>query len=192
MDNTQQRRDIIGKRIRQLRQNLNLTLAECGKLVDIGPSRLSNWEQGIRMAPIIELQKLAKLFGVSPAYLSGHVDDIGSYDGYTLPTGSDNFALSKEWLRRHRFGADSAVCVLVKDTDCEPTIPVGSECVVNTKERWTATPAYMAIRVGQFTTIAHVTPDGEDHYIIRGKRTHKSEINFVGKVHMVVNTFQPG
>ena len=71
MESAEQRKMTIGKRIRRLRHNRDLTLAELGKILEIRGSRISNWEMGIRTPDLLEIEKAAKFFRVSPAYLAG-------------------------------------------------------------------------------------------------------------------------
>lgn len=59
-----------GRRIKNARDSLNLTLADVhAKLPWLTVSRLSNWEQGSRMIGVEEAKKLAPILNVSAAYL---------------------------------------------------------------------------------------------------------------------------
>jgi transcriptional regulator with XRE-family HTH domain len=60
-----------GRRLREARRSKNLTLEELsarvGKL--LSPSRLSNYEQGIRMIGVKEALALHSILGVQPSHL---------------------------------------------------------------------------------------------------------------------------
>lgn len=59
-----------GRRLRRAREAKNLKLAELAALVDgVGVSRISNYEQGLRLMRQPEAIKLAQVLDVSPAYL---------------------------------------------------------------------------------------------------------------------------
>lgn len=60
-----------GLRLKGARENKHLTLAKLSKLLDglLSPSRLSNYEQGIRGFTIREAKALGRVLGVDPAYL---------------------------------------------------------------------------------------------------------------------------
>lgn len=71
MENAEQRKITIGKRVRRLRHTRDLTLAELGAVLGLKGSQISNWEQGIRTPDLINIEKMAKFFRVNPAYLAG-------------------------------------------------------------------------------------------------------------------------
>ena len=64
-------REIIGNRLRQARENANLSRDHVTAIKDIGISRttLQQWETGTREASIETLAKLAQLYKVSPQWL---------------------------------------------------------------------------------------------------------------------------
>lgn len=63
----------VGKRLREAREENNITLEEAGKTVDVHKSTVLRWENGetekIKL-PILET--LAKLYKVNPLWLMGH------------------------------------------------------------------------------------------------------------------------
>lgn len=60
-----------GRRLREARRGKGWTLNELSKRLDgiLSPSRLSNYEQGIRMLGVKEALAVGPLLGVEPAYL---------------------------------------------------------------------------------------------------------------------------
>ena len=59
----------VGKRIKDLRQQLGLTQAELADKVGFTSQTVSNWESGLREPDIDALVKLSSLFSVSLDYL---------------------------------------------------------------------------------------------------------------------------
>lgn len=66
---------VLGKRIRYLRQQANLTQAQLGKLLDCSSSTVSLYEGGQRSPDTTMLVRLADVFDVSVDYLLGRVSD---------------------------------------------------------------------------------------------------------------------
>ena len=60
-----------GRRLRAARNDKGLTLAELSQKLHgiLSPSRLSNYEQGLRMLPVKEALAVAPVLGVEPSYL---------------------------------------------------------------------------------------------------------------------------
>lgn len=59
-----------GRRLRAAREAMNLTLGDIhARLPWLTVSRLSNWEQGIRMIGVDEAKKLAPVLNVTAAYI---------------------------------------------------------------------------------------------------------------------------
>lgn len=52
----------LGSKIRKLRKEKGLTIAELGKLVGMSNSTVCMWEKGLRRPEVEGLQKLAELF----------------------------------------------------------------------------------------------------------------------------------
>lgn len=58
-------------RLRAARDAINLTMADvCARIPGLTVSRLGNWEQGTRTMPNDFAKKLAKVYGVSAAWLA--------------------------------------------------------------------------------------------------------------------------
>lgn len=66
---------MLGKRIRELRNERNLTQEEFGKAIgNFEKSTISQWETGERTPGIAIAHKIADFFGVSTDYLLGRAD----------------------------------------------------------------------------------------------------------------------
>lgn len=64
----------LGKRIKKLRKEKDLTQEELGKFFSLRKSTISQYESGISNPDYDTLQKLANYFGVSLDYLFGRID----------------------------------------------------------------------------------------------------------------------
>lgn len=62
-------RQEIGSRLRAARENKSLSRGEVAKHVDIGTTTLQQWETGGREASLETLEKLSRLYDVTPHYL---------------------------------------------------------------------------------------------------------------------------
>ncbi len=58
----------IGKKIKALRKQKNITITDLARIVDMSKSTVCSWENGQRRPEYEELQKLADLFGKSITY----------------------------------------------------------------------------------------------------------------------------
>lgn len=66
----------LSKKIKALREEQGLTLEEVGKRVGVGKSTVRKWENGvISNMKRDKIPRLAKAFGVTPAYLMGWEDE---------------------------------------------------------------------------------------------------------------------
>ena len=64
--------ETMGKRIKDKRENLEMTLADLGNKVNVQASTVRKWETGyIKDIRSDKIQKLADALGVTPAYLMG-------------------------------------------------------------------------------------------------------------------------
>lgn len=67
----------IGKKIRQKRTELEMTMKELGKLVDLSEATIQRYESGkIKGVGIDIIKKIADALHVTPAYLMGWEDDL--------------------------------------------------------------------------------------------------------------------
>lgn len=72
--------DTLGKRIKFLRKNENLTQDELAKAIDVSRATLASWETERREPDYETVKKLARYFNVTVDYLLGNSD-------YPLPPG---------------------------------------------------------------------------------------------------------
>ena len=68
------------QRLRDLREDMDLTQAEIAKLLDICQSDYSKYELGKHMMGIDKYIKLARFYNVSLDYLAGIVDEPRSLE----------------------------------------------------------------------------------------------------------------
>ena len=61
--------DDVGKRIKELRLNKNLSQSELADKLIITPQAISKWERGVSLPDVTMLQSLSEIFGVSISYL---------------------------------------------------------------------------------------------------------------------------
>ncbi len=62
---------IFSKRLRELREDKNLSMQELAVIINVSNAAISNWENEINEPKISYLVALAKYFGVSADYLLG-------------------------------------------------------------------------------------------------------------------------
>lgn len=68
----------ISERLKELRQELNLTQRELAKILSISPTCYAGYEQGYRQPDLKTLKKIANFFNVSTDFLLGKEDDFGA------------------------------------------------------------------------------------------------------------------
>lgn len=92
---------LLGKRLRELRQQKGLSLEEVGRLLSMSFNAIAMYERGERTPPAHRLQRLADFYGVSVDYLLGRTDDPGPRGTRTGPRLPENNLLP-ERLRKAR------------------------------------------------------------------------------------------
>ena len=65
---------IVGKRIRELRNDKKLSQGELGKLLSVSQDTVSLWAQSKSLPSIEMILALSEIFGVSCDYLLGKTD----------------------------------------------------------------------------------------------------------------------
>jgi len=68
-------RELFCQRLRQLRNDSNLTLSELGEILEVAKPTIGHWETGYRLPPLDMVVALADYFDVSLDYLAGRSDD---------------------------------------------------------------------------------------------------------------------
>lgn len=143
----------IGVRLTQAREKAGLARAEVAKAVNIGTTTLQQWEVGNREASIETLERLAKLYHVSPQYLifgtdsdsvptpiadssaDDEYEDVLVYD--VLASAGVGSAVFEEnvscrlkfpswWFTERRLSPAKVVGLYTKGDSMEPTIPDNS------------------------------------------------------------------
>ena len=86
-------RQIVGKRLRQLRTNQNLSLRELGKRTGLSHSFICDIEKGRCMPSIETLDTLARSLGVTADYFLNDMDAVVLPD---QPTGTEGKRTPRE------------------------------------------------------------------------------------------------
>lgn len=75
----------LGQRIKKLREGKGLSQGELGKLVNVGNTTISQWENDKRTPDLATLDKLANVLKTSSDYLLGRTDDPSPTNARQLP-----------------------------------------------------------------------------------------------------------
>lgn len=75
----------LGQRIKKLREGKGLSQGELGKLVNVGNTTISQWENDKRIPDLATLDKLANVLKTSSDYLLGRTDDPSPTNARQLP-----------------------------------------------------------------------------------------------------------
>lgn len=95
-------REEAGRRIKAAREALGMTLQDvCGKVPGLTVSRLSNWEQGLRMISVEQAKRLGPVFKVSPEYILTLQDETGLEESKLLELFRNADARGKRELFRY-------------------------------------------------------------------------------------------
>lgn len=152
----------IGIRLREARENASLSRDAVTANPDIAVSRttLQQWENGGTEASLETLEKLSKLYNVTPQYLifgdtshvsapsaqaSDTVDDEYAYiPAYDIEVSAGNgavclgeatatkhLAFRKQWLKARGLTAKSLAALFTKGDSMTPTIPESAVVVIN-------------------------------------------------------------
>ena len=136
---------MLAKRLKQLRQEANLSQAELGKIFGKAPSAISMWESGMRQPGIEQTQRIADYFGVSLDYLMGNTD-IRNSDSLT------------DWL----------------EPELKPVDAAASLCMVNIVANVKAGPGGVPTEELQGTEYAHGISDPSQYRFLRVEGTSMS------------------
>jgi repressor LexA len=85
--------NILGERIRQLRQNKGLTQQKLAEMLNTTNATISNYETGASTPDYETLQKIADIFNVTTDYLLGRTDEI------TVKENKTTHSIDKEKLK---------------------------------------------------------------------------------------------
>lgn len=165
-------REIIGKRLRETRESLELTRKEVTDLVSIGTTTLQQWETGAREASLEIIEELAKLYKTTPQYIifgddnyTPKIDpsesceyiyipfyDIQASAGLGLFTDgavepSKHLAFRHNWANARGLQADKLVALLTKGDSMQPTIKNGAVIIVDTTDNNPADGNLYVVRI---------------------------------------------
>lgn len=74
---------LVGKRLKEARENMNISLETAGNYIGAHKSTILRWENGkTKKINLATIEKLAHLYNVNPAWLSGK--DVYKYDNAEL------------------------------------------------------------------------------------------------------------
>lgn len=65
----------MNKKLRRLRENMGLQQKEVADRLGVNPSAVTRWETGEKRPDLVNLVKLADLYGVSIDYLLGRTEN---------------------------------------------------------------------------------------------------------------------
>ncbi len=160
-------KEMIGARLRFAREEAGLSRDHVIALPEIGISRstLQQWESGNTEASLETLDKLSKLYGVTPQYLifgdteaqphQASVSDIEKPDdeyayipAYDVEVSAGNgsvclgeseptkhLAFRKHWLTARGLNVKSLAAMFTKGDSMTPTIPESAVVVINREQR---------------------------------------------------------
>lgn len=96
--------NLLGARIRDLRKQAGMTQEEVGRVLSVGKSTISQYENGITTPDLDSVRKLADLFRVPTDYLLGRTNDLpATMEVQREPSAvSDAYLKNNPWLRRLR------------------------------------------------------------------------------------------
>lgn len=108
-----------GDRIRELRIKNNLTLDDVARHLGVGRQAIYKYEQGtVTNIPLVNLEKMAHLFNVSPSYLAcwneEPPDNLSSDEDYlvityrSLPQPGKEYLLQQAQIAKITFGEKSS------------------------------------------------------------------------------------
>lgn len=146
----------IGKRLVLARERNNLSRADVSSHIEIGTTTLQQWELGNREASIEALEKIAKLYNVTPQYLifgdeeTPYIEQLSANDEYDyVPAYSDvrasaghgvfnddiqpttYLAFRKDWLNGRGLKVKDLVIIFTDGDSMSPTIPDGATLVID-------------------------------------------------------------
>lgn len=146
----------IGKRLVLARERNNLSRADVSSHIEIGTTTLQQWELGNREASIEALEKIAKLYNVTPQYLifgdeeTPYIEQLSANDEYDYVPVYDvqasaghgmfsegatkplkHLAFRKDWLAYRGFKIKDLAIIYAEGDSMEPTIPDGSTLVID-------------------------------------------------------------
>lgn len=87
---------MFGKRLKELREEKELTQAQLGKLVNLSQQTIGHYEVGRAKPDFETIQRFAEIFNVSTDYLLGRTDNRKGMIEAIIGTGTASFTFDKE------------------------------------------------------------------------------------------------
>ncbi len=136
------RNELFSSRLRSLRiekeaqEQRRWTAEDVGKSLGMSQSTFSNYENGLRIPSLDVIERIAKFYKVSPAYITGFSDYKGNTDSdafLVLPSMTDHakttfanslgdYGISEEMLKRHGLSRSDILVDVVQDNSMAPTL----------------------------------------------------------------------
>lgn len=135
-------------RIKEARQRAGLGQREAAKLMGIGQTRLSNYENDVNKVPDDILKIAAKTYRCSLEYLHGFINSPDGDLNYRPINEGSAIALNSELLKKHRLTLDDLAEVVVTDSAMHSEFNQGDTVIISTKIGQIAEPRIYAIAEG--------------------------------------------
>lgn len=88
----------IGQKIRELRNEYNLTGDDLGKKIGVSRNAISNWENDRRTPDHISIVKLAEIFNTTTDYLLGNSDIRDPYNNKAIIKKDEKDTVPEEFI----------------------------------------------------------------------------------------------
>ncbi|WP_149983300.1 helix-turn-helix domain-containing protein [Pseudoalteromonas rhizosphaerae] len=135
-------------RMKEARMRAGLGQREAARLMKIGQTRLSNYENEVNKVPDDILKIAANLYKCSLEYLHGFISSPEGDLNYRPINEGSVIALNSELLKKHRLTLDDLVEVVVTDNAMHGEFNQGSTVIVSNKVGQINAPAIYAIAEG--------------------------------------------
>lgn len=110
---------MFGKRLKNLRENAELTQEELGRKLNVVKSNISMYEKGTRIPNAEILEQLSKIFDVSIDYLLGKTDVKKYEKPYDDDLEQVLFSKTKDLTEEEKKAVLSVINAIKKDVDDE-------------------------------------------------------------------------
>jgi transcriptional regulator with XRE-family HTH domain len=112
--------EILGQRIRQLRERKGMSQDDLGKVLSLGRAAIGHYESGFRNPDPPTLQRIADYFSVSADWLLGRTDDPRGLKQLMEDAVKEDKELAEFWEAFLKGGSELRVAFRhIKDLDAE-------------------------------------------------------------------------
>lgn len=192
-------KSVIAKRLRQCRTEQGWTGEETAKKLNVGPSRYSNWEQGLRKPKDDQIFDLAELFNKPAAWIAGLTDFAGPAIGaqqfiapnqptisvngktITLDKLANNAAISIDYIKRRQLNENRLSCIFAPDDSMAPLIKEGDEMLIDRTQTDVKKADLFAIWVNGQVWIRWIRPEINGDFTITAEDTDHYPDNKITK-----------